>query len=237
MERRFARAELPFRAEPRFHSTFNIQHSTFNIAFLRMNLLITNARVIDPSQELDAKLDLLIEDGLIVRVDKRIKAGTETIDAEGLILVPGLIDLHTHLREPGQEHKETIATAARVPVAMVSLCSCPGSRRCVWRSMRPGTRIRPSASMVSVPALMRLSTRTIRPSSMSRSSLASSSWLGSMTRALVMRRFMRREAMLNVECSMLNVQCNRGFGRAKRLSIQHSTLNIQHSTFAFPHST
>jgi len=82
-----------------------------------MNLLITNARVIDPSQELDARLDLLIENGLVARVDKRIKAGVETIDAEGLILIPGLIDLHTHLREPGQEHKETIATGTRAAVA------------------------------------------------------------------------------------------------------------------------
>ncbi len=81
------------------------------------NLLITNARVIDPSQELDGKLDLLIEDGLIARVDKHIKASVETIDGDGLTLVPGLIDLHTHLREPGQEHKETIATGTRAAVA------------------------------------------------------------------------------------------------------------------------
>ena len=82
-----------------------------------MNLLITNARLIDPSQDLDAKLDVLIEDGVIARVDKKIKKDVETIDADGLILVPGLIDLHTHLREPGQEHKETIATGTRAAVA------------------------------------------------------------------------------------------------------------------------
>jgi dihydroorotase len=82
-----------------------------------MNLLITNARVVDPSQDLDAKLDLLIEGGLIARVDKRIKADVETIDAAGLVVVPGLIDLHVHLREPGQEHKETIATGTRAAVA------------------------------------------------------------------------------------------------------------------------
>src|SRR6476619_3172051 len=82
-----------------------------------MNLLITNARVVDPSQELDAELDLLIEDGVITRADKRIKADVRTIDAKGLIAVPGLIDLHTHLREPGQEHKETIATGTRAAVA------------------------------------------------------------------------------------------------------------------------
>jgi dihydroorotase len=86
-----------------------------------VNLLITNGRVIDPSQELDATLDVLIEDGVIARVDKRIKAPgetiAETIDAEGLVVAPGLIDLHTHLREPGQEHKETIATGTRAAVA------------------------------------------------------------------------------------------------------------------------
>jgi dihydroorotase len=82
-----------------------------------MNLLITNGRVVDPSQGLDAKLDVLIEDGVVARVDKKIKTNVEVIDAEGLIVVPGLIDLHTHLREPGQEHKETIATGTRAAVA------------------------------------------------------------------------------------------------------------------------
>jgi dihydroorotase len=83
-------------------------------------LLITGARVIDPSQELDATLDILLEDGAIARVDKKIKApvgSIETIDASGLIATPGFIDLHTHLREPGQEHKETIATGTRAAVA------------------------------------------------------------------------------------------------------------------------
>lgn len=83
-----------------------------------MNLLITNARVVDPSQELDATLDILIEEGAVVRVDRGIKAAhVETLDAAGLVATPGFIDLHTHLREPGQEHKETIATGTRAAVA------------------------------------------------------------------------------------------------------------------------
>jgi dihydroorotase len=82
-----------------------------------MNLLITNGRVIDPSQRIDAKMDLLITDGVIARVAKKVKASGETIDASGLVIVPGFIDLHTHLREPGQEHKETIATGTRAAVA------------------------------------------------------------------------------------------------------------------------
>ena len=82
-----------------------------------MNLLVTNGRVIDPSQELDAKLDILIENGSIVRVDKKIRADAATVDAGGFIVTPGFIDLHTHLREPGQEHKETIASGTRAAVA------------------------------------------------------------------------------------------------------------------------
>lgn len=82
-----------------------------------MNILITNGRVIDPSQSLDAKLDVLIEDGVIARVGKKLQSSGEVIDASGLVVTPGFIDLHTHLREPGQEHKETIASGTRAAVA------------------------------------------------------------------------------------------------------------------------
>src|SRR5437868_7577886 len=92
-----------------------IQHSTFNIP--RMNLLIQNARVVDPSRDFDAKADVLIENGVITHVGKKLRVSGEVIDAGGLVVVPGFIDLHTHLREPGQEHKETIATGTRAAVA------------------------------------------------------------------------------------------------------------------------
>src|SRR5438552_4405755 len=82
-----------------------------------MTVLIHNGRVIDPSQRLDSKVDILIEDGKISEVGKKLKSPAETIDASGLVIVPGFIDLHTHLREPGQEHKETIASGTRAAVA------------------------------------------------------------------------------------------------------------------------
>src|SRR5438105_11086503 len=90
-----------------------------------MNLLITNARVVDPSQDFDSKVDLLIEDGAIAEVGRKLRSNGDVIDATGLVVVPGFIDLHTHLREPGHEHKETIATGTRAAVAggYTAVCS------------------------------------------------------------------------------------------------------------------
>lgn len=82
-------------------------------------MLIRNGRLVDPSQSLDAGMDLLIEDGHIARLGERIEAptGAEVIDASELAVAPGFIDLHAHLREPGEEQKETIATGARAAAA------------------------------------------------------------------------------------------------------------------------
>ncbi len=78
------------------------------------SLLLTGGRVIDPASRLDAPADLLIVDGKIAGVGKDVganaPAGIERFDAAGLVVCPGLIDLHVHLREPGQTPKETIAT-------------------------------------------------------------------------------------------------------------------------------
>jgi dihydroorotase len=84
-----------------------------------MPLLIQNGRVLDPASGTDALLDVLINDGKIVELGPRIApAGSmQVIDAAGLLVAPGLIDMHTHLREPGQEYKETIQTGARAAAA------------------------------------------------------------------------------------------------------------------------
>ena len=80
---------------------------------------ITNGHIIDPANNIDEVGDLVIADGRIVRVADQEKVPksptTDVYDATGLIVAPGLIDMHVHLREPGFEHKETIAsgTAAR----------------------------------------------------------------------------------------------------------------------------
>jgi len=83
-----------------------------------MNLLLRNGRVVDPSQGIDEPMDVLIEEGLVTRSGSNLRApaSTETIDLRGAVVAPGFIDLHVHLREPGQEHKETIESGTRAAV-------------------------------------------------------------------------------------------------------------------------
>ena len=92
-------------------------------------LLIRNGRVIDPSQGLDQGMDVLLENGYVAALGERldVPAKTKVLDAAGLVVAPGFIDLHTHLREPGFEHKETIESGCRAAVAggFTALCCMP----------------------------------------------------------------------------------------------------------------
>src|SRR5260370_40445847 len=76
-------------------------------------LTIRNGYLIDPAQKIEGKYDLLLKDGRVAEVAAAGKLrgkGDENIDARGLIVAPGFIDIHVHLREPGQSQKETIAS-------------------------------------------------------------------------------------------------------------------------------
>ena len=88
--------------------------------------------MIDPAQEVNAGKNLLLEDGRVAGLLDRAEAAPEdahVIDATGLIVAPGFIDLHTHLREPGQEYKETVASGAAAAVAggWASICAMPNT--------------------------------------------------------------------------------------------------------------
>ena len=95
-----------------------------------MKLLIRGGRVVDPANNLDEVLDVLIEDGRIAKIAKNIKAEADKIiDAAGKIVMPGAVDMHTHLREPGREDKETVLSATRAALAggVTSLLAMPNT--------------------------------------------------------------------------------------------------------------
>lgn len=95
-----------------------------------MKLLIRGGRVIDPANNLDEVLDILIEDSRIAKIAKNIKAEADkVIDAVGKIVMPGAVDMHTHLREPGREDEETVLSATRAALAggVTSLLAMPNT--------------------------------------------------------------------------------------------------------------
>lgn len=95
------------------------------------SILVHGGRVIDPASGLDERLDVLIVDGRIAEVgaDLTVPDGAQSLPASGLIVAPGFVDLHTHLREPGQEHKETIASGARAAAhgGFTTICAMPNT--------------------------------------------------------------------------------------------------------------
>ena len=96
------------------------------------SLLIKGGRLIDPALKLDASMDVLLRDGRVAEIapTNKIRSGADkTFDARGLIVAPGFIDLHVHLREPGQSYKESIATgtAAAAAGGFTSVCCMPNT--------------------------------------------------------------------------------------------------------------
>jgi dihydroorotase len=94
-------------------------------------LLIKNGRVIDPASRHDGLADVWIEDGVIKGVGANLSAtGAEVMDATGMIVAPGFIDMHVHLREPGFEHAETIESGSRAAAAggFTSVCPMPNTK-------------------------------------------------------------------------------------------------------------
>ena len=135
---------------------------------MTMNLLIKNGRLLDPSQNLDESSDVLIENGRITQIAPQLStqhSSLSTLDAAGCVVAPGLIDLHVHLRTPGQEYKEDTrsGTAAAARGGITTVCVMPNTappidRRSIVedvlqraRSEGNGVRVLPIAS-VSIAA-------------------------------------------------------------------------------------
>jgi len=108
----------------------------------KYDLVITKGRVIDPALGFGKEASLFIKDGRIVKIEKQSAAVNkeiktlgkgQVIDATGMIVVPGLIDIHVHLREPGREDKETIVTGCQAAAAggFTSVCCMPNTTPCI----------------------------------------------------------------------------------------------------------
>ncbi len=95
-----------------------------------MKLLIKYGRLIDPASQTDEEFDILVADGKIVTIDKNIKKDeAQLINAKDCIVVPGLVDMHVHFREPGREDVETIIGGSRVAAksGYTSVCTMPNT--------------------------------------------------------------------------------------------------------------
>jgi len=94
-------------------------------------VLLKGGRVVDPSLGIDSTLDVLLAEGVVASLSSDIDApeGARVVDCAGLVVTPGLIDVHVHLREPGEEHKETIATGAAAAAAggFTAVCAMPNT--------------------------------------------------------------------------------------------------------------
>ena len=117
-----------------------------------MSILIKNGRVIDPDTRKDGRYDILIEEDKIVKVDQEIKEeAEEVIDAEGCYVMPGLIDLHVHLRDPGQTYKETVETGAAAAASGGRQLLCGGGHQPRGSAGRTALRFRGQAGEGAAP--------------------------------------------------------------------------------------
>ncbi|MEN9816540.1 MAG: hypothetical protein RLZ32_420, partial [Gemmatimonadota bacterium] len=93
------------------------------------DLLLRGGRIVDPSQGIDAVGDVLLRDGRVAACGGTLGVpdGAEVLDVAGLVVAPGLIDVHVHLREPGREDVETVASGAHAAVAggFTGVCAMP----------------------------------------------------------------------------------------------------------------
>src|SRR3954469_14243832 len=100
------------------------------IVFPMPSILITNGTLLDPSQVFERRADILIRDGIIASVGLNLGNADRVVDARGKYVTPGLIDVHVHFREPGDEEEETVASGSAAAVAggFTSVCCMPNTK-------------------------------------------------------------------------------------------------------------
>ncbi|MGH2752928.1 MAG: dihydroorotase, partial [Actinomycetota bacterium] len=92
--------------------------------------LITGGRLVDPASGRDEEADVLVRNGVVESIGRALEPGdAEIVDASGMVVGPGLVDLHAHVREPGREDEETIASASAAAAAggFTAICTMPNT--------------------------------------------------------------------------------------------------------------
>ena len=121
-----------------------------------MQLILRKGRVVDPSQDLDKVADIGIDDGHVTEIATRIrKKGRKEIDARGLIVMPGFIDMHVHLREPGREDAETIesGTNAAARGGFTAVACMPTSQAITRMHMTASLKLSTEAAPTHVASI------------------------------------------------------------------------------------
>src|SRR5215208_3628504 len=111
------------------HDGLGLSRFWRGVAIMNGRLRIVRGRIIDPSRALDTVGDVIVERGVVTGITRSSAPmdGETLVDAEGCVVAPGFIDLHTHLREPGFEHQETLSTGGRAAAAggFTTVCATP----------------------------------------------------------------------------------------------------------------
>jgi dihydroorotase len=180
-----------------------------------MKLLIKNGRIIDPANNIDEVLDVLVENGKISKLAKNIPPNAkEIIDATNKIVMPGLVDMHVHLREPGREDKETIASGSKAALkgGVTSVLAMPNTQP-------------PMDSVDSV----RLLRGIIRKTSQVNIFIAGAITKGRLGQELTDIAKLKEEGVIAVSDDGVSVDNNELFLAALKQAKEHKVLAICHS--------
>ncbi len=114
-----------------------------------MRIDVRGAQLYDPAIGLDRTADLLVEDGVIAGIGPGLPHGDETVDADGLLLMPGFIDIHVHLRDPGETHKEDLQTGTQAALfgGFTDVCAMPNTKPPVDDALVLGDILRRAAGL------------------------------------------------------------------------------------------
>ncbi len=180
-----------------------------------MKLLIKNGRVVDPANNLDEICDICVENSKISKVGKNLKIDVDTtIDATGKIVIPGLVDMHVHLREPGREDKETVSTGTQA-----ALCGGVTSVLAMPNTQPP----------IDSPESVQLLKEIIKKTAKANVFIAGAITRGRLGEELTDIRRLKKEGVVAITDDGVSVESDRLMSEALKIAKEEGLLVICHS--------